>query len=439
MNGLSPNLMNNFLKDLDNQTPTFCATPFVSMMVNTDTTIRYCCMVKGSLNKVKKTDGTPYSIKDSFEEAWNSRDMRDIRMAMVSGRRVEGCSTCYLQEASGRISNRQYSNHEWSNKLGQDHIKDLIDETLINNGSLLYNVAYLDLRLGNLCNLKCRMCNPYNSSQIAKEHIELEQTDPKYKAVWASTFGKFNSRIMEVQEWFDQDVLWGQVINLIPSLHKVYMTGGEPTLIANNFKFMEACIEQNRTDIVLFFNTNCTNINKRFLDLIKQFKTVYINASVDGTGHVNEYIRSPSKWSQIKENVETLSKMSNVVLGITPTVQVYNVFNLTDILDWANSLDNVFVDFLINVHPYHLAVGILPDAVRYSVADQLEEYANSDDLLPNTKNSTLGIIGLLRQPRAEDWEAQLKMLKDYTFSLDQARSQDINQLDVTLAEIINDV
>jgi MoaA/NifB/PqqE/SkfB family radical SAM enzyme len=202
---------------------------------------------------------------------------------------------------------------------------------------------------------------------------------------------------------------------------------------------MEACIEQNRTDIVLFFNTNCTNINKRFLDLIKQFKTVYINASVDGTGHVNEYIRSPSKWSQIKENVETLSKMSNVVLGITPTVQVYNVFNLTDILDWANSLDNVFVDFLINVHPYHLAVGILPDAVRYSVADQLEEYANSDDLLPNTKNSTLGIIGLLRQPRAEDWEAQLKMLKDYTFSLDQARSQDINQLDVTLAEIINDV
>jgi MoaA/NifB/PqqE/SkfB family radical SAM enzyme len=431
--------MNNFLKDLDNQTPTFCATPFVSMMVNTDTTIRYCCMVKGALNKIKKPDGTPYHIRDDFNEAWNSKDMRDIRMAMVSGDKVAGCSTCYLQESSGRVSNRQFSNQEWADKLGSKQIKQLIDKAILNNGSLKYNVAYLDLRLGNLCNLKCRMCNPYNSSQIAKEHIELEKTDPKYKAVWATTFGKFNSRIMEVQEWFDQDILWDQVIDLIPSLHKVYMTGGEPTLIANNFKFMEACIEQNRTDIVLFFNTNCTNINKRFLDLIKQFKTVYINASVDGTRHVNEYIRAPSKWIQIKENVETLSKMSNVVLGITPTVQVYNVFNLTDILDWANSLDNVFVDFLINVHPYHLAVGILPDAVRHSVADQLEEYTNSDDLLPNTKNSTLGIIGLLRQPRAEDWEAQLKMLKDYTFSLDQARSQDVNQLDVTLAEIINAV
>ena len=396
-------------------------------------------MVKGALNKIKKPDGTPYHIRDDFSEAWNSKDMRDIRMAMVSGDKVAGCSTCYLQESSGRVSNRQFSNQEWADKLGSKQIKQLIDKAILNNGSLKYNVAYLDLRLGNLCNLKCRMCNPYNSSQIAKEHIELEKTDPKYKAVWATTFGKFNSRIMEVQEWFDQDILWDQVIDLIPSLHKVYMTGGEPTLIANNFKFMESCIEQGRTDIVLFFNTNCTNINKRFLDLIRQFKTVYINASVDGTGHVNEYIRAPSKWNQIKENVETLSKMPNVVLGITPTVQVYNIFNLIEILNWAGSLGNVFVDFLINVHPYHLAVGVLPDAVRFDVADQLEKYANLNYMLPNTKNSTLGIIGLLRQPRAEDWETQLKILKDYTISLDNARSQDINQLDIILAEIINAV
>jgi MoaA/NifB/PqqE/SkfB family radical SAM enzyme len=433
--------MNNFLKDLDNQTPTFCATPFVSMMVNTDTTIRYCCMVKGALNKVKKPDGTPYHIRDNFSEAWNSKDMRDIRMAMVSGQHVEGCSTCYLQEASGRISNRQYSNQEWTNRLGKDSIKKTIDEAIVNNGMLKYNVAYLDLRLGNLCNLKCRMCNPYNSSQIAKEHIELDQTDPKYKAVWAKTFGKFNIKIMEVQEWFDQDILWGQVIDLIPSLHKVYMTGGEPTLISNNFRFMEACIEQGRTDIVLFFNTNCTNINKRFLELIKQFETVYVNASVDGTGIVNEYIRTPSKWTQIKENVETLSKMPNVVLGITPTVQVYNIFNLTDMLDWAQSLDNVFVDFLINVHPFHLAVNILPDDIRHGVAKKLQEYVDKfpPSTPAHTKNSTVGIIGLLQQPRNEDWLEQLQRLKDYTLSLDRARSQDINQLDSRLAEIINAV
>jgi MoaA/NifB/PqqE/SkfB family radical SAM enzyme len=403
-------------------------------------------MVKGALNKVKKPDGTPYHIRDDFSEAWNSQNMQDIRMSMVSGKRVEGCSVCYLQEASGRISNRQYSNQEWSNRLGRDRIKKLIDEAIVNNGSLKYSVAYLDLRLGNLCNLKCRMCNPYNSSQIAKEHIELEKTDPKYKAVWASTFGKFNSRIMEVQEWFDQDILWDQVIDLIPSLHKVYMTGGEPTLIANNFKFMEVCIAQGRTDITLFFNTNCTNINKRFLDLIKQFDRVYINASVDGTERVNEYIRSPSKWTQISENVEKLAVMPNVELGITPTVQVYNVLNLIDILEWVESMNkrfqsNVFIDFLINVHPYHLAVNILPEELRFAVADRLEDASKRFTALTpaHTKNSTAGIVGLLRQPRADDWSVQLAILRDYTHSLDQARGQDINQLDSTLAEIINAV
>ena len=435
--------MQNYIKNLDEALPTFCATPFVSIMVNTDATVRYCCMVKGALNKIKKPDGTVYTINEPFiKEAWNSKDMQDIRMAMVSGQQVEGCSTCYLQEASGRISNRQHSNQEWAGRLGTAKIDKLIDDAIINNGVLENNIAYLDLRLGNLCNLKCRMCNPYNSTQIAKEHIELEKKDSAYKVVWANTFGKFNEKIMDVQEWFDQDMLWDQVIGLIPSLHKVYMTGGEPTLIENNFRFMQACIDQGRTDIVLFFNTNCTNINKKFLSLISQFKQVNINASMDGVGVVNEYIRAPSKWSQISANIEKLAQMPNVVLGVTPTVQVYNVFNLVDTLQWVDSLNdkynsNVFVDFLINVHPHQLAVGILPDDIRKDAADSLIAY-NTTGKHQLTANSITGIIGLLQRPRAEDWQYQQKELKVYTLSLDKERDQNISDVDTRIAEFINE-
>jgi sulfatase maturation enzyme AslB (radical SAM superfamily) len=438
--------MQDFHNDIDKQLPTFCATPFVSLMVNTDATVRYCCMVKGALNKIKKPDGKVYTIQDQFvQEAWNSKDMQDIRLAMVNGQKVEGCSTCYLQEESGRVSNRQHSNQEWSHRLGDERMYELIDEAIVNNGSLEHNIAYLDLRLGNLCNLKCRMCNPYNSSQIAKEHMSLTERDEQYKVVWAQTFGKFNSKIMDVQEWFDQDILWDQVIGLIPRLHKVYMTGGEPTLIKNNFKFMEACIEQGRTDITLFFNTNCTNINKRFLELIRQFDTVHVNASLDGVGSVNEYIRAPSDWKLISENVEKLAQMPNVVLGVTPTVQVYNIFNLVDMLEWVNSLNNkyktcAFVDFLINVHPHQLAVGILPDDVRLKIAQDLIEYRdNKFNALTHdlTKNSTNGIIGLLQRPRAEDWPQQMQAFKMYTESLDKERAQDINQLDTRFTELIN--
>ena len=426
-----------------NNSPTFCTIPFVSLVVNTDGAIRPCCMIKGQYSQLKKADGTKYTIKDNLNDAWNSDEMRRMRMAMINGEKLEGCNVCYLQEASGRTSNREYANAEWTHKLTSREIENKIDQAILNAGEIDYSIAYLDLRLGNLCNLKCRMCSPFNSSQIAKEHLDLEQRDPAYKVVWASTFGKFNPRFNDMQEWFDNDILWDQVIDMIPNLKKVYMTGGEPTLIENNFKFMQACIDKGRKDIVLFFNTNCTNVNKKFTNLISQFDRVNINASIDGVNEVNDYIRAPSKWSQISRNVETLAQMPNVVLGVTPTVQTYNVFNLIDTLNWVDSLNkkynkNIFVDFLINVHPKHLAVGILPDKIRQQVSSKLLEYKanNFNQATPElTVNSTNGIIGLLQQDRVVDWQEQLNKFKTYTESLDRERNQSLSSISKELTEL----
>jgi MoaA/NifB/PqqE/SkfB family radical SAM enzyme len=438
--------MSKFEKDVDQIMPTFCAIPFVSMVVNTDASIQPCCMMKSNTHRLKKDDGTNITIKDKLSDAWNSQEMKRIRTAMVSAQPLEGCKVCYLQESSGRTSNRQFSNAEWSNKLGDNHIYKLIDKAVLTGGELDYSIAYLDLRLGNLCNLKCRMCSPFNSSQIAKEHLELEQKDDKYKVVWARSFGKFDKRILDVQEWFDSNVLWDQIIDLIPSLQKVYMTGGEPTLIQNNFKFMEECVRQGRRDIILFFNTNCTNVNKKFTNLIGQFGTVHINASVDGTGMVNDYIRAPSHWEQINSNVETLAQMPNIVLGITPTVQVYNIFNLVDTIKWVDELNkkyrkNIFIDFLINVHPAHLSVTILPDEIRHRVANDLIAYRDANFTATShelTVNSVNGIIGLLQKPRAADWQEQLKRFKDYTHSLDVERDQSLRSISAELADLINE-
>ena len=428
------------------ESPTFCSIPFVSLVVNTDGAIRPCCMIKGQYHQLKKPDGTKYTVKDNLSDAWNSDEMRKMRLAMINGDKLEGCNVCYLQEASGRTSNREYANSEWFYKVGEQKIERLVDQAITTGGEIDYSIAYLDLRLGNLCNLKCRMCSPFNSSQIAKEHLDLEQRDPAYKVVWASTFGKFDPRFNDMQEWFDKDILWDQVIDMIPNLKKVYMTGGEPTLIENNFKFMQACIDKGRKDIVLFFNTNCTNVNKKFTNLISQFDRVNINASIDGVNEVNDYIRSPSKWSQISRNVETLAQMPNVVLGVTPTVQTYNVFNLIDTLNWVDSLNktynkNIFVDFLINVHPKHLAVDILPDNIRQQVASELIEYkaTHFNKTTPElTVNSTNGIIGLLQKDRAVDWQLQLNKFKTYTHSLDVERSQTLRSISTELADLINE-
>ena len=432
---------------MDKNNKSFCAVPFVSIMVNTDTTVRYCCMVKGSFNKLKKEDNKSfYTCKDNFiHDAWNSKDMRDIRKSMIAGDKIEGCSVCYMQEENGRTSNRQHSINEWEWRLGKENLNDRVQQAIKNDGKLDDELVYLDLRLGNLCNLKCRMCNPWNSSQIFKEHLEIAENDTGYTDVWRKTFGKFPIDVMDDQQWFDHDIMWDQVISLIPHLKKVYMTGGEPTLIKNNFKFMKSCIEQGRTDIVLFFNTNCTNINKNFLELISQFDKVNINASLDGIGIVNEYIRAPSDWEQISSNIEKLAQMPNVHLGITPTVQVYNVFDLGNIIKWVEDLNNkfnkdIFIDFLVNSHPHHLNVNILPNELKKEALDELVSYRDNHMNIDNhmTMNSLNGIVGLLQQPRTENWQEELEKFKTFTLSLDQHRNQTIKNLDYRLSRLIND-
>jgi pyruvate-formate lyase-activating enzyme len=287
------------------------------------------------------------------------------------------------------------------------------------------------------------MCNPWNSSQIAKEHLEIAPRQPQYATTWRKVFGQFPQNIQDDQQWFDHDIMWDQVISLIPTLKKVYMTGGEPTLIKNNFKFMEECIRQGRRDIVLFFNTNCTNVNRRFLELIRQFDTVNINASLDGTGIVNEYIRAPSNWEQISNNIEQLAALPNVVLGITPTIQIYNMFNVVDLIRWVEQLRTkygkaVFIDFLINNHPHHLNTNIVPQELRDQALDELVAFRDGGMLAHErmTIDSLQGLIGHLRSPQSSQSEEQMENFRAYTLALDVERGQRLADVDPRLAALL---
>jgi hypothetical protein len=82
----------------------------------------------------------------------------------------------------------------------------------------------------------------------------------------------------------------------------------------------------------------------------------------------------------------------------------------------------------------------LPDNLREEALKMLIEYRdrkmpwNVHDL---TKNSVNGIIGLLQQPRAEDWQEQLERLQVYTKSLDSARNQSYTVLDSRIVDFID--
>lgn len=427
---------------------TFCAMPFVSTMVNSDGKFKYCCIAEGGANNTDlQTDGkTLHASTSTLLDAWNSDTVKEVRRKMIAGEQVDACMKCDLQNKIGREGYRDMMTKEWIWRIGADKMDALVKEAMENDGVIESSPVYLDLRLGNLCNFRCRMCNPYSSSAIAKEHFDLWDKDEEYQRVYKSEYGGSPVHLKNQDTWFESDLLWSQVESMIPTLKKVYMTGGEPTLIENNYYFMEKCIEEGRKDIVMFFNTNCSNVTEKFTNVLSKFDRVDINASLDGYGDMNNYIRYPSHWEKISTNFEKLASMKNIHLGASPVVQLYNIFDIDKIIDYVADVNDrfgrdIFIDFLIDTHPKYLDIKILPqeikDAARLKLETYIENNKNKVESNSMTKNSTYAIVNLLKEDRIPGSDLYLENFLSYTKILDKNRKQTFEDVCVELNEHLN--
>lgn len=408
---------------------TFCAVPFVGLNVLSAGNISYCCYSEEQL----VDDEVGLTINNStLTRAWNSDSIREIRRKMVAGEEVKGCAECLKhEELSPEGAPRINMTQEWFNRIGRKGMVQLFQKARADNWYLSKTTPiYLDLRLGNLCNIKCRMCNPWNSSQFDKENKVLINKDEGYREAWMEEFGAIGDGLEEKQQWFEADVLWDDIIKFIPNLHKIYFTGGEPTLVQGNYRFLQECLDQGRKDIVPFFNTNCTNQNKTFYKLVSQFDKVDINASLDGVGPMNDYIRFPAKWKAVSKNFEAFAAIENIHLGASPVFQIYNVFNTVNIMKYVEEVKkkynrDIHIDWLINTHPILLRADILPFSIRKKAHDQLKEYYDTldeNELSHITVHSTRKILNLLIESKDHD-EDKLRQFMNYTNALDKFRKQ----------------
>ena len=201
-------------------------------------------------------------------------------------------------------------------------------------------------------------------------------------------------------------------------------------MIKGNFRFLQECLDQGRPDIVPFFNTNLTNRNKKYIELISQFDQVDINGSLDGYGGMNEYIRQPAKWDAVSKNFELYASFKNIHLGISPVFQVYNIFNAGDLIEYIENVKkkydrNIHIDWLLNTHPVILKAEILPYEIREKAQNKLYAYYKTLDRtsLDNmTRTSTEKILNYLTESKEHN-DAKIKSFINYTNSLDRFRKQ----------------
>ena len=424
---------------------TFCPYPWIHVMTQPTGTVSWCCVARDNF---KNDDGTMFDLNkgDRIESVWNNNHMRKIRKQMIEGETVKGCEHCYDLEKMGFPSYRTNYIRDWFEYSGHgESIMQRIERSIDNDYVVEEAPMYLDFRLGNLCNLKCRMCQPQNSSQIQKEYKRIEENDPMAADFIKNhfTWGQFADHITP---WQDDPDFLRQVEAWLPGVNKLYFTGGEPTLIERTYWILEKCVELGiAQNIELVFNSNMTNIKSRFINLVEQFKKVLMCFSVDAYGELNEYIRGASHWTQTDENVRRYC--SSKVVGsllFSPVIQIYNILDITKLLDYCESLEQeykreIHLTFLICDYPRSLDFRNLPDSVRNVAVERLEAWIPTSKILVKRESNLQAINALIRalkENRHEDWEQQLGIFKKYTQLLDRQRNESMSSAIPELWELM---
>jgi sulfatase maturation enzyme AslB (radical SAM superfamily) len=335
---------------------TYCVYPFINVHTNTDGRCKLCCHVYSE--DYIQVDGKDAVLgKTDWYNIWGSKYMLDVRAKMLGGGKVKECNRCYEHEEKGLESSRQWANKNY--------------RASVTHG----NPTHLELRLGNHCNLKCNSCWSVSSDNIYKERKKIlaNETVPQ----WLNDQWQHEIKSVEAHDWswYETQEFKDFIDAVAPTLERLYLTGGEPTLIQANQYVLDKLVEAGNRKCHVAWTTNMTTWPEGFYDKLAFFNSSEIQMSIDGYESHNAYIRYPTDWNKLEENFEKALKLpSTVQLKIYFVYQAWNVFDVGDLIGWLESKQgDRRVDFvpIFLEHPEQIHSCVWPDHVKLRVLEKL--------------------------------------------------------------------
>ena len=303
----------------------FCALPFHHIAVQSHGIYNVCCqhVIPPELQ---------LNIKTSDPDDWTgSQYVHKVQQHFLQDKRHPGCSSCWDHEDQKFTSMRQRVTKEYT-ILGIDTANPSIKNAEIN--------------LGNLCNLKCLMCQERESSSILAENVRLginilNQQDLK----WNETAHANAKKIIQSQP---------RVLNI---------RGGEPFYNKDLLSLVRDIPDQQARQMMLHITTNATIGNKAWQEALSRFRSVRMMFSVDATNELYEYMRFPGTWSETSSNIQQIIKLPNVNGMIHCVVQNLNIARLQSVIDWSMQC-GVHLEFDLLWKPNYLEIVNLPPFLK---------------------------------------------------------------------------
>lgn len=339
-----------------------CINVYKGLRYSTSGEVAFCCKSALWLDVKNGNDCRIYT--HDFNEALNGKLATEIRNDLENGIQHANCKQCWDEESAGIPSKRILDNNRAVDYWGQEYLDDKTVEP-----------AIVELNLGTLCNLKCRICGPWCSSRWVEEFfaIKTQGTNPgpdakeKYMLMVKNWQGNYE----------DDSPAWDHIEKSLPYLKQIDMYGGEPFLVENQWKMLKRSIELGYSkNQILHFNTNATQFNPSHIELLKHFKKVLISLSIDGIGKRFEYQRHPAKWSLVENNITKFLTLQNendhIHVSACLTVNTLNVYYLEETL---KHFAQIGLGYSINIlhSPPHYNIKNIPKEIK----QQITEYYDS--------------------------------------------------------------
>jgi len=331
-----------------------CILPWISIETSPIGTARPCCLAK---DEIVDGQGVKYDLNThTLAEIYSSEYMQNLRKDFLAGNKPKTCQRCWDEEAAGRVSKRMNS------RIRLKEYYDRVDWNNLNPDQLWF----IDLKLGNICNLKCRICGSWSSSPWAQEEIAYIPGIKK-KEHLAYTYLKQGAWPRENPQF------WDNLRSLLPNIKYFEFTGGEPFLIKEHFELLQYAVDNGYSkDIEIHYNTNGT-VFPDAADLWKQFKHVEIAFSIDNIGPRFEYERYLAKWDEVINNLAKFTDLRSNKLStqLCTTINVQNVYYLPEICDWINtqSFDHIYFNMLHD--PWHMCISRMTEQAKHLVISKL--------------------------------------------------------------------
>ena len=341
---------------------TICMLPWISLEASPQGTAKPCCLYD---DEILDNAGNKYMLAEhELNEIYKSKFMQNLRQEFLHGQKPAGCFRCWNEEDVGRTSKRQFT------QIRLKELKDKVDYTNLQPDQLWF----LDLKLGNICNLKCRICGSWSSSKWAEEEIKYVKelvTKEQKQTHLAYTF-------LQQGAWPRKSPLfWENLKKLLPNIKYFEFTGGEPWLIQEHIDLLKYAVAQGYSkNIDIHYNTNATQWPLDLVEIWRDFGRVDIAFSIDNVGARFEYERYGANWDEANRIIDSVHAMrylySNITTQLCFTVNVQNVYYLDELLAWADTKNFGSIYFNLLQSPSHMCISHMTLPAKELVVNKLK-------------------------------------------------------------------